>query len=168
MLRLRPPRDRDETEFRAGHAELAADDFTFGLRLEPGMSWAEYLRLLGDERLGRNLPDGLVPSTFLVADIDGQVVGRSSIRHELNEVLRDVGGHIGYAVRPAYRRRGHATEILRQSLVVARSVGIDRVLMICDDDNAGSAAVIESCGGKLDTIRPATADSVAKRRYWID
>ena len=63
------------------------------------------------------------------------------------------GGHIGYAVRPAHRRRGYATEILRQSLIVARAVGVDGVLVTCDDDNVGSAAVIERCGGVLESDR---------------
>ncbi|HUZ54272.1 MAG TPA: hypothetical protein VMU94_17315 [Streptosporangiaceae bacterium] len=94
MLRLRPLRPGDETAFRAGHDAMAAEDFTFGLGLEPGVTWTEYLRTLADHRAGLNLPDHLVPSTFLVADVDGQVIGRVSIRHELNEYLRTRGGHV--------------------------------------------------------------------------
>lgn len=154
--------------FRAGQDELAAEGHSFGQRLAPGMSWAGYLRILADAKAGLNLPERHVPSTFLVADVDGQVAGRVSIRHELNDVLRVEGGHIGYCVRPVYRRQGYATEILRQALIVARSIGIDRVLVTCDDDNAGSIAVIERNGGKLDSVRPATDDAPAHRAYWID
>ena len=169
MLRLRPLRPDDEAAFRAGHEEMAAaDDFPFGLGLEPGLPWAQYLRILADNRAGVNLPDGHVPSTFLVADVDGQIVGRVSIRHELNDYLRAEGGHIGYGVLPAYRRRGYATEILRQALIVARSLGIDRVLVTCDDDNLASIKAIESCGGKLDSVLPAEPGIPAFRRYWID
>ncbi len=168
MLRLRPPRPDDEAAFLAGHEQMAAEGFTFGLQLEPGMPWPDYLGRLADSSAGVNLPDGWVGSTFLVADLDEQIVGRVSIRHELNEFLRTEGGHIGYCVRPACRRRGYATEILRQALIVARSLGIDRVLITCDDDNAGSIRVIESCGGKLDSVRPATPGTPALRRYWID
>jgi predicted acetyltransferase len=67
-------------------------------------------------------------------------------------------------VLPGFRRRGYATEILRQALVVARAVGIDRALLYCDDDNTGSAAVIEACGGKLEAV----TGSPPLRRYWID
>ena len=74
----------------------------------------------------------------------------------LNDWLRLEGGHIGYGVLPGHRRRGYATEILRQSLVVARAHGVDRVLVTCDDDNAGSAAVIEANGGVLDPELPLT------------
>ena len=168
MLRLRPLRPDDEAAFRAAHELLVAEGFTFGLHLEPDLPWAEYLRILADHRIGANLPDGYVPDTFVVAEVDGQIVGRVSIRHHLNDLLRVEGGHIGYAVLPQFRRRGYATEILRQALIVARSIGIDRVLVTCDDDNAASIAVIEANGGKLDAVRPATADAPPHRRYWID
>ena len=80
------------------------------------------------------------------------------------------GGHIGYAVRPAFRRRGIATDMLRQAVIVARAHGVDRVLVNCNDDNIGSATVIERCGGRREPAppwpRPATGRP--KRRYWID
>src|SRR5215472_16786270 len=169
MLRLRPLRPDDEAAFRAGHAQMAAEGFIFGLALEPGLPWADYIAATKGWPAGLNLPDGWVPNTFLVAEVDGQMVGRASIRHELNEFLARRGGHIGYCVLAAHRRRGYATEILRQALVVARSLGVDRVLVTCDDDNIGSIKVIETWGGKLDSV--LTGDepgSAPLRRYWID
>jgi predicted acetyltransferase len=166
-LRLRPLLPGDEEAFLAAHEAMAREDFAFGLGYQPGQPWSDYLAQLERQRCGIALPPGLVPATFLVAEVDRELVGRSSIRHELNDFLRREGGHIGYGVLPEHRRRGDATEMLRQSLVVARAVGVDRVLVTCDDDNIGSATVIERCGGVLHSVI-GCEDGIPKRRYWID
>jgi predicted acetyltransferase len=140
VLRLRPLQPGDEAAFRDGHETMAADGFTFRL---------------GSRHVSRR-------------GRCGELVGRSSIRHGLTEFLEREGGHIGYGVLPAYRRRGHATEILRQSLVIARAIGVDRVLAACDDTNIGSIAVIEACGGRLDNVVESAAGGTRLRRYWID
>ena len=166
-LRLRPLREDDEAAFSAAHGVMAKEDFPFGLGYEPGMPWGTYLRALEDRRHGLNLPPGSVPAAFLVADVAGDIVGRSSVRFELNEFLAREGGHIGYCVLPPFRRLGYATEILRQSLVIARAEGVGRVLVTCDEGNLGSIAVIESCGGRLDSVVSVGGGAAPKRRYWI-
>ena len=113
-------------------------------------------------RLGIDQPDGSVPGTFLVADIEGAIVGRASIRHELNEFLAREGVHIGYCVLAEHRRRGYATEILRQSLVVARAVGVQRVLTCCDDDTVGRGRL--SSGAEVFSIRLSTTVPETPRR----
>jgi len=168
-LELRDLRPDDEAAFAAAHAELAAEDFPFGLGYQPGMRWSDYLAGLGAQRSGRDLrTTRMVPHTFLVAEVDGELVGRTSIRHSLNEFLAHEGGHIGYGVLRGHRRRGYATEILRQSLDHARQLGVDRALVTCDDDNVGSATVIERCGGVLENVISETESGHPKRRYWID
>jgi predicted acetyltransferase len=162
-------RDEDEVAVRAANDELAPDDFDFALGLDPDVSWSSYRQAKIDGHLGVNLPEDRVAASFLIAEVDGQVAGRVSVRHELNDWLFREGGHIGYAVRPAFRRRGIATEMLRQGLVIARAHGVDRVLVNCNDDNIGSATVIERCGGQRELVPPNPEGTAPpKRRYWID
>lgn len=116
----------------------------------------------------RPIPTGWVPCTFYWMEHDGEYVGSVMIRHELNDFLRHEGGHIGYSVRPSARRRGHATEALRQSLAVCRGLGIERALVTCDDDNVGSATVIETNGGVLENRVRSEREDKLVRRYWID
>ena len=96
-----------------------------------------------------------------MVDDDEEVVGRISLRHTLTPWLLEVGGHIGYAVRPTARRRGHATTALGLMLRVAAERGIDPVLVTCDDDNVGSRRVIEANGGVLEDVRNR------KMRFWL-
>jgi predicted acetyltransferase len=96
----------------------------------------------------------------------GAYIGRVSIRHELNEQLLRIGGHIGYEVRPGMRRRGHGTRALRLALDEARKLGLRRVLLTCDPENIASTKIIERNGGRLEEDVPKGGERV--RRYWID
>lgn len=166
-LVLRALREDDEATVRQAHEELRVDGFSFLLAAE-GASWPEVLEQLRREREGVDLPADRVPCSFLLAELDGEVVGRASVRHELDDWLLRWGGHIGYAVRPAWRRRGIATEILRRSLTHLREVtGAERALLTCDDHNLASAATIERCGGVLEDVVSSHADGPPKRRYWV-
>lgn len=130
--------------------------------------------------------DGLIEKATLLADTsaelpedsvhndlywivdDGEVVGFLSFRHTLNEWLREAGGHIGYAVRPSRRRQGYASRALALALDRAREIGLDRVLITCDDDNVASARTIEGAGGVLQDVSDQTERGHALlRRYWV-
>jgi predicted acetyltransferase len=166
-LVLRSLRSDDEADAMAAHRELLADDFSF-LNTDVRTPFGEVVAQLERERAGTALPAGRVPSSFLVAELGGTLVGRACVRHELNDWLLRWGGHIGYAVRPAWRRRGIATEVLRRSLTHLREVsGAERALLTCDDHNLASAATIERCGGVLEDVVPGHADGPPKRRYWV-
>lgn len=80
---------------------------------------------------------------------DGEtIVGAVNFRHDLNDQLQQVGGHIGYGIRPSARNKGYATEGLRQALEVARKRGLASVLITCSADNAASGRVILTNGGQ--------------------
>ena len=64
-------------------------------------------------------------------------------------------------MRPSRRREGHAHRALKLALPEARALGLDRVLLTCDEDNDGSRLTIEGNGGVYEDSRNG------KRRYWI-
>jgi predicted acetyltransferase len=92
---------------------------------------------------------------------DDQVVGGIALRHEFDDFV-SWAGHIGYGIRPSARRRGLAGWALGQMLVEARSIGLDRVLVVCEADNLASARTIESRGGVHEYV-----ENDPVRRYWI-
>ncbi|MFD5224835.1 GNAT family N-acetyltransferase [Microbacterium sp. NPDC058342] len=163
VLTLRFPEPADEVACRHLHEQLAADGFEF---LQVDGSWEQICAAVRREHEGIDIAPGRVRSSWLVAAVDGEVVGRVSIRHALNEFLLNEGGHVGYAVAPAYRRRGYATEILRLAVADLAARGVERVLVTCDDTNVASAGVIEKVGGVLEDIRPGRNHTL-KRRYWV-
>lgn len=116
----------------------------------------------------RPLADGLVHSDYFWIADDDEVVGFIALRHELNDFLAEVGGHIGYSVRPSRRRQGFASGALALVLDRARALGLDSVLITCDDDNEASARTIESAGGHLQDVhdRPEHGYGLV-RRYRI-
>lgn len=150
----------DDAALSAVHEAMPAGRFsivTEGFDAEK-TPWQDYLQRLAIAAQGIEQGEGQVAATFLVADVDGELVGRSSIRHSLNERLRREGGHIGYRVLPDHRPRGYATADLRQSLVVTRSLGIERCLITCADGSVALAAVIERNGGILEWAGPVHAE----------
>ena len=168
-MELRLPRLDEEPEFLRAHHATTPDAPNFLHYYEEGMRFADYVAVLAQYARGENLPPNHVPSTFLFAFDDSQIVGRVSIRHRLNDFLLRLGGHIGYVVVPEFRRRGYATAMLRQSVEIAhRQFGIARVLVTCDDDNMASIRTIEKNGGVLDSVMTAPGMTTPKRRYWID
>lgn len=120
-----------------------------------------------DESLGLNLKPGRVPeTTYWIVDEDGYV-GRISIRHFLNDHLLQVGGHIGYDVRPSKRGNGYGSIALRKILPKARELGLDKVLLTCDSTNIAAKKIIETNGGLLENEISGEDGKPAKLRYWI-
>lgn len=142
-----------------GGVELARSDF------------AAFVQRLQDDERGVNLKPGIVPSSaYWLLRHDGDdvtILGVSALRHALTPALEDVGGHIGYSIRPSDRRRGYGTHILALTLQYARALGLDRVLVTCDTDNTGSARVIENNGGVLASEGYSELTKTRISRYWI-
>lgn len=128
----------------------------------------DFDRYLPSLEVGHDRDECLVPdSTFFCLDDERNIfVGAVNIRHWLNEGLLLNGGHIGDGVRPSERRKGIATKMIALALEECRKLGIDRVLMVCDRNNVGSAKSIINNGGVLEN--EVEVDGVVEQRYWIE
>ena len=111
----------------------------------------------------RRIPD----TTLFCLDEDRDIfVGAVNIRHYLTEEMLVNGGHIGDGVRPSERRKGYATAMIGLALKEAKKLGINRVLMVCDKNNIGSAKSIINNGGILEN--EVVVNGITEQRYWID
>lgn len=175
-LTLRFPTDADESRVLELEAEISTENFNFlaGRTVAGENTWADLLTAWRHEHEGTDLPEDRVPADFLLAVVPGdgatgedeEIVGRASIRYGLTDYLLKYDGHIGYAVAPEHRRKGYATEILRQSLELLAARGVDRALVTCDEDNVASYRTIEACSGVLENTVMGP-DGIPKRLYWV-
>jgi predicted acetyltransferase len=148
-------------EGRAGGDTMIGWDLArFGDTWHTDEGFAAYVRATLDEADRPRAPGFVCQTSWWWAEGE-EYVGRISLRHELNDQLRDFGGHIGYDVRPSRRREGHATRMLAAALAEAHAMGIQQALLTCDADNDGSRAVIELNGGVLEDQRGH------KLRFWV-
>ena len=116
---------------------------------------------------GENMPAGYIPQTeFWLVDVE-EYIGHVGIRHELNEHLLHIGGHIGYSIRPSKRGQGYGNKILELALPEAKKLGLDKVLLTCDVTNVASRKIIEKNGGALENQVPNPETGVDKLRFWI-
>jgi predicted acetyltransferase len=157
MPELVPPTAAVRDSFLAGELAACEDDGTPADYLERAAAdfpaWAA--------ARGRPRQQWAVLVTELWYVEGSSYIGTVIIRHELTPALLHDGGHIGYHVVPACRRRGHATAMLAAACRYCRDRGMTSVLLTCDDDNIGSRRVIEANRGKL------TSESDHICRFWI-
>ncbi len=127
-----------------------------------------WLREKRSRRSGEDLPEGWVRENFYLCYEGKKLVGVFSLKFELTEYLLNYGGHIGYAVRRSERNRGLASEMLEQGLIIARSLGFDRILGVCDEDNYASQKVIVRNNGVFENKMFDPEEKVYVNRFWID
>lgn len=176
MPQLVPPTPDVHASFIVAMDEFAeegrgdpADASVLGRELRLyGLTWRELGAfeqfvegLIAQEREETPRPEGFVPSTTLWWVDGDDFIGRIVVRHRLTQWLLDIGGHIGYDVRPSARGKGHATRMLNAALPTAHRLGVDPALLTCDEDNVASRKVIEANGGVFEDQRGI------KLRYWV-
>ena len=163
-------------EFVSGYKEYCREMYASGVtyfRPTPPETidegWFERTKPWYDKKEQGLLP-GVARSYHYWAVDEGRFIGEFQCRLDFTEkVLSDIGS-IGYAVQPSQWGKGYGTAILRQGLAIAKSLGMEKVLLTVNEENKRSIHIIEKLGGVLwDTI---DAENEAEgqhrlRRYWI-
>ena len=170
QLELITPRNDLDTEFIQFMEEFQLhDEYRYDHELLLARKdFDEYVNGLITASKGINLAPGYVPqTTFWTLQNNQTIIGTIRIRHNLTPRLEIEGGHIGYNIRPAFRRQGLGTNQLALGLVKAKNMGFSGVLITCDTDNIGSAKIIIKNKGRFinSTISPNTQRPIS--RYWI-
>lgn len=104
---------------------------------------------------------------FAVREKDSKIIGMINIRHKLNEFLVEIGGHIGYCVRPSERHKGYANQILHLGIRKCKEIGLNKILLTCDKSNLASAKTIIKNGGILENEFFNEEENKRIQRYWI-
>ncbi|MFI5277198.1 MAG: GNAT family N-acetyltransferase [Ktedonobacterales bacterium] len=181
MIQLLAPALDLEAAYQDCEAEFNAHGEAF---LGAGATdWPAYVEQCAEEARGIVRDPARVPQTVLLlarvspsASPDkptgdkarqARVLGVAKLRHLLTPTLEDIGGHIGYNIRPSERGKGYGTLILALTLDCARELGLSRVLLTCDTDNIRSARVIMRNGGVLTSEGYSPLRGARVSRYWI-
>ncbi|MCI3133931.1 GNAT family N-acetyltransferase [Phenylobacterium aquaticum] len=119
-------------------------------------------------------PDGslgqAMPWTALWWVENYRFLGTVHVRHELNESLSRVGGHVGYAMRPSARGQGHASAALAAGLDWIRAnLPLKRVLLTVNPSNSHSIRVIQKNGGvHTQTVPHIWRPGEEAMHFWIE
>ncbi len=128
--------------------------------------WLEQNEL--DKHIEDMNPDWSNATNYVLIDELGHVYGFCSLRHHLKGNLLNIGGNIGYGIRPTERGKGYGTIQLQLLLEKAAEIGLNKVLLTCRDNNDSSRRLIEKLGGIKDYSVPSKIPGILELRYWID
>lgn len=169
MLRLvRPTADMKEAalEYKREHFEYGDTEINGSELLDQMDSYEEWLVSVSNNTSPETVnPAWVVTDTFFAVNDEGRIVGIIDLRHTLNDFLKDYGNS-GYSVRPSERRKGYATEMLRQVKEIAKEAGMTELHMATFRDNIASVKTIVKNGGVPE--REFEAEGKPARMYVIE
>ena len=79
---------------------------------------------------GINLPEGFLPNVTFWCVENGEYIGTINIRPELNDFLRNFGGHMGIFVRKSARGKGYGTKLAMCAVREARKIVKDDLVYV--------------------------------------
>jgi len=147
---LRPSKilESQAKEFRNEFFEHGEKEINGGGLFDKIDSFDEWL-----EKVSKNISKDTVDKNWIVTDTffaireyDKKIIGIIDFRHELNDFLKDFG-HCGYSVRPSERKKGYATEMLKQVIEIARQIGLKEFQLSCKKNNIPSVKTITKNDG---------------------
>ena len=152
-------REEFNAKFDAMHGANELNAFTDGgfvgwlnyLNAPKGSEWFEYQK---------------VDDATYIALLEDTVVGIMHLRFELNAILLERGGHLGYSTHPNFQGLGIASCMVNFAKTVFKEKGLDKILITCHDDNLPSKKVIINHGGILENTIQIKDKTVC--RYWLE
>lgn len=165
--------DKKEIEKLALEFQEANDEYPFegvsDLKKVINNSFEEYFNGLEiNKHIDEIYPTYANQTTYVLADDSNHIYGLINLRHELKGKLMEVGGHIGYGIRPSERKKGYATLQLKLILDKLKELNINQALITCRENNIASKRTMEKFIGKKDTLVPSNHEGIMEYRYWID
>lgn len=168
MAFLTDPSERYQDSYLEALQEFQAEGRHLELLLEEvAAHFDDFVQHLCEQADRAKIKPGRVPNWYFWLIDGNDYIGRLILRSEVNEHLLQMGGHIGYEIRPSRRRQGYGKLILKYGLDRAKDFGLERVLLTCDEDNLRSRRIIESHGGMLENIIEVEQWPTKVCRYWI-
>ncbi len=141
--------EKEALEYRQEHFDFGEQVINGSELFDKIASYEEWLaKVVANASAETVDPNWVLTDTFFAVRVsDNKIVGIADLRYQLNDFLKDFGNS-GYSVRPSERKKGYATEILRQICLVAKEHGLKQLQLSVEKDNAASIKTIEKNGGK--------------------
>ena len=119
-----------------------------------GMNYDEYKKWLiqqDDYHLGKNLPQGWIPSTTYFLYDNDIPIGIGRVRHETSEYLQTVvgAGEIGYGISKNYRGKGYGNILFKEILKKCKDFGYDKITLFPHKDNEATIKIMLKNGGNV-------------------
>ena len=157
-MRLREIRREDEAEILTIYSEYIHAQPIQGIDTFEGirnfenlgnMRFEDWFNELEKNKKKSEIPKGYSTQTTYLVVNDDEIVGIVTARWEKVPILMLFGGLIGYSIRPKYRGKGYANEMLKLGLQKYKEKKINEIPISCKDFNIASKKVIEKNNGIL-------------------